>query len=334
MNLSNDQINALLEQVVLKENAVHSDANELDSLSKSFEPMTGIIEPINLVNQEKFGELRMRGLELIHERFSRSLRTDLFSTLRRAIDVDFSETRFLKYSELLQSLNSPSSFNIVQIKPLRGSSIFTFSSRLIYIFVECLFGGDGRFSIESRAREFSQTEQRIIHRIIEIIFSCYTKAAQSTVALQFEYVRSESNPEFVNIADPDEMMMISSFSLKIANVSGDMHICIPWKSLEPLRNKLDSTSEPTDGEMDLVWSNLMTEQIKHVEVELIASLNTKKLNVSEVLALKVGDIIQIPHTDNIKVTVDGMPVIDARCGTFNGAYALEINKLLNFSKSG
>ena len=332
MNLSNEQVNALLERAQVPDSSSQPDLNHSEFSAASADPTPDAFKAVNLVNQEKFIELRMRGLELIHERFSRSLRTDLFSTLRRAIDVDFIGTSFLKYKELMQSRSSLSSFNIVQIKPLRGSSIFIFSSKLIYSFVECLFGGDGRFSLENRARDFSQTEQRIIFRIIEIIFSCYTKSAQSTIALQFEYLRTESNPEFVNIADPDEMMMISSFNLKVANILGEMRICMPWKSLEPLRHILDSTSESTDGEMDEIWKNLLAEQIKQVEVELIASLNAARLTVSEVLSLKVGDFIQIPNTDNIKVTVDEMPVLDARCGTHNGSYALEVKKLLNLSK--
>lgn len=288
-------------------------------------------EAINLVKHENFNELRLRGLELIHERFSRALRTDLFSTLRRAIEVDFVETKFLKYGELLQSIKAYSSYNVAQMKPLRGTALFILHSRLVYVFVECLFGGDGRFPIQARKREFSQTEQRIIHRIIEIIFSCYAKAAYSIIDLQLEYVRSESNPEFVNIADLDEMMAISVFRLKIANISDEMHICMPWKSLESIRHRLSATSEANDGEVDLRWTEQMTTQVKHAELELVASIIAKQLSVSDIVKIKKGDVLELHNTHDIQVTVNGIPVMDARCGTYNGVYALEVHRLRDLS---
>lgn len=300
-----------------------------DRRSLNVTPNSG--EPINLVKHENFSDLRLRGLELIHERFSRSLRTDLFSTLRRAVEVEFVEIKFLSYGELLRSIKAYSSYNIAQMKPFRGSALFILHSRLVYVFVECLFGGDGRFPINARAREFSQTEQRIIHRIIQIIFACFTKAAHSIIDLQFEYLRSETNPEFVNIADHDEIMAISIFRLKIANISDEMHICMPWKSLESLRHRLSATSEPNDGEVDLRWTEDITTQVKQAELEIVASLIAKTLTVADILKLKKDDVIELPNTHDIQVTVNGVPIMDARCGTSNGAYALEVHRLRDLS---
>jgi flagellar motor switch protein FliM len=290
------------------------------------------IYPSDLVNTEKLNGLRMPGLELIHERFARSLKTDLFSTFRRATDVQFDETKISRYADLMMSLVDHSSYNIAHIKSLRGACLFIISAQLIYAFVEYLFGGDGRFLGEAKNREFSQTEQRLIQRILELIFSCYSKVAETTINLNFEYVRSESNPEFVNIADPDEMMIVSVFRLQIANISGNMHICIPWKSLEPLRHKLMAKAESDLGQLDQRWTDLLAEQITYAEIELIAILGEKPIKLADVLAMKTGEVITLPKTDSIQAIIDGVPIFKGRFGKFNEQFAIEIDERITNSK--
>src|SRR3546814_8016743 len=46
----------------------------------------------------------------------------------------------------------------------------------IFLMVDNLFGGDGRFHTRVEGRDFTQTEHRIIQRILNIIFEAYSKS--------------------------------------------------------------------------------------------------------------------------------------------------------------
>ncbi len=44
--------------------------------------------------------------------------------------------------------------------------------------------------------------------------------------------------------------------------------------------------------------------------------------------MKVGDVIPLTIEENIRATVDGVPVVEARYGIRNGQYALKIGRFV------
>ena len=68
-----------------------------------------------------------------------------------------------------------------------------------------LFGGGGRFRTRVEGREFTPTEQRIIRRVLQIVFDDYQAAWKSVHPLSFDFVRSETDPQFASIATPGEL---------------------------------------------------------------------------------------------------------------------------------
>ena len=79
-------------------------------------------------------------------------------------------------------------------------------------------------------------------------------------------------PQFANIATPSEIVVASSFTLEIGETCGTMHFCIPYSTLEPIRDVLYSTIQGDSVEPDRRWVNLLKQQIQSAEVELVAEL--------------------------------------------------------------
>jgi len=52
----------------------------------------------------------------------------------------------------------------VQFKPLRGTALMIFNPDLVFLMVDNLFGGDGRFHTSVEGRDFTQTEHRIMSK--------------------------------------------------------------------------------------------------------------------------------------------------------------------------
>jgi flagellar motor switch protein FliM len=108
---------------------------------------------------------------------------------------------------------------------------------------------------------------------------------------------------------------------------------MPYSMIEPIRDTLTSSLQGEALEVDKRWIRLMTQQIQVAEVELIASLGTAKLSFDQILNMKIGDVIPLTIPELIQGTVDGVPVVDCTYGTFNGQYALRIERLLANSDS-
>ncbi|MES2319304.1 MAG: flagellar motor switch protein FliM [Pseudomonadota bacterium] len=286
------------------------------------------VRTYNLATQERIVRGRMPTLEIINERFARLLRVGLFNFLRRSAEISVGSVRVSKYSEFIRNLVVPTNLNLVHMKPLRGTALMVFDPGLVFLLVDNLFGGDGRFHTRVEGRDFTQTEQRIILRILDIVFEAYTKSWEPVFPVEFEYIRSEMNTQFANIATPNEVVVSSTFTVELGSVSGQIHFCMPYSMIEPIRDALTSSLQGEALEIDKRWIRLMTQQIQIAEVELVATLGTGRASFDDILNFKVGDIIPLVVSEQIQATVDGVPVMDCTYGVLNGQYALKVEKLL------
>ena len=317
--LSQEEVDALLKGVT-------GDQDDAESLEDTLG-----VRPYNLATQERIVRGRMPTLEIINERFARLLRIGLFNFLRRSAEVSVGTVKVSKYSEFIRNLVVPTNLNLTHMKPLRGTSLIVMDPGLVFLLVDNLFGGDGRFHTRVEGRDFTQTEQRIIQKILEIIYETYAKSWEPVYPVQFEYIRSEMNTQFANIATPNEVVVSTTFTIELGPVSGEMHMCMPYSMIEPIRDLLTSSLQGETLEIDKRWVRLMTQQIQIAEVEIVADLGTARINLGDILNMKVGDIIPIAVPEIVSAKVDGTPVMECKYGVFNGQYALRVDKMLGSS---
>ena len=319
--LSQDEVDALLQGIT-------GESQKLDAE----EEQVGGIREYNLASQERIVRGRMPTMEIINERFARNIRVGLFNFIRKSPEVAIGGIKVQKYSAFLREIVVPTNFNIVSVKPLRGNGLIVCDPTLVFAIIDSLFGGIGKFHARIEGRDFSPTEQRVITRIVEVILVEYHKAWKGIYPLELEYLRSEMQPQFANIATPSEIVVSTSFTLEIGETSGTIYFCIPYSTLEPIRDVLYSTTVGDSSEPDRRWINLLKTQIQAAEVELVAELGTAPATVEQLLAFKPGDFIELDLDPMIQSKVDGVPVFQCHYGTSNGRYALKIDKMLTSSQ--
>lgn len=321
--LSQDEVDALLQGITGESQKL--DEEQVDE---------GSVRTYNLANQERIVRGRMPTMEIINERFARNIRLGIFNFIRRSPEIAIGAIKVQKYSAFLREIVVPTNFNIVSVRPLRGSGLIVCDPTLVFAVIDALFGGAGKYHTRIEGRDFSPTEQRIILRIVEVITAEYKKAWQGIYPLELDYQRSEMQPQFANIATPSEIVVATSFTLEIGESSGTIHFCIPYSTLEPIRDVLYSTIQGDAAEPDRRWVNLMTQQIQSASVELIAELAHAPATVEQLLSFKVGDFIELDMRQAIEAKVVGVPVFDCNYGISNGRYALKVNNMLTGSTQG
>ncbi|ALT76555.1 MULTISPECIES: flagellar motor switch protein FliM [unclassified Roseateles] len=321
--LSQDEVDALLQGIT-------GESQKLDAE----EEQVGGIRDYNLASQERIVRGRMPTMEIINERFARNIRVGLFNFIRKSPEVAIGGIKVQKYSAFLREIVVPTNFNIVSVKPLRGSGLIVCDPTLVFAVIDSLFGGIGKFHARIEGRDFSATEQRVILRLVEVITAEYHKAWKGIYPLELEFQRSEMQPQFANIATPSEIVVSTSFTLEIGEVSGTVYFCIPYATLEPIRDVLYSTTVGDSTEPDRRWVNLLKHQIQDAKVELVAELGTAPATVEQLLAFKPGDFIELDLESLIKAKIDGVPVYDCHYGTTNGKYAIKVEQMLTAPDQG
>jgi flagellar motor switch protein FliM len=294
----------------------------------------GEVRAYDIGRQERIVRGRMPTLELINERFARLLRIGLFNFMRKSAEISVGPVRVVKYSEFVRNLVVPTNLNLVLAKPLRGTALMVIEPALVFQVVDNLFGGTGRLHTRVEGRDFTPTEMRTVQRLLQVIFAEYERAWEPVYPLKFEYVRSEMNTQFANIATPTEVVVATSFSVDLGNGSGEFHVCMPYAMLEPIRKVIYSGVQADRNESDTRWLALMTAQVYDANVEIVANLAHATLKVKDLLLLQTGDVISLDLPDAVIAEVEGLPVLECRYGVVNGHYALKVNKVMPAAGGG
>ncbi len=321
--LSQDEVDALLQGITGESQKLEEE--QVDA---------GAVRNYDLASQERIVRGRMPTMEIINERFARNIRLGLFHFVRKSPEISIESTKVQKYSAFLREIVVPTNFNIVNVRPLRGSGLIVCDPTLVFAVIDALFGGAGKYQTRIEGRDFSPTEQRIIARLVDVIITEYKKAWQGIYPLELDYQRSEMQPQFATIATPGEIVVTTSFTLEIGSTTGTIHFCIPYATLEPIRDVLYSTIQGDANEPDRRWVTLMKQQIQSAEVELVAELAQAPATVEQLLSFKVGDFIELDLHQSIQAKVAAVPVFDCHYGISNGKYALKVDQLLTGQNQG
>lgn len=315
--LSQEEVDALLEGVT----------GESQKLAEEVAD-NGEVRAYNISSQERIVRGRMPTMEIVNERFARNLRVGLFNFIRRSPEISVGPVTVQRYSAFLRELAVPTNFNIVAIRPLRGSGLVVCEPALVFGVIESLYGGVGKFQTRIEGRDFSATEQRVINRLVDVISDEYKKAWVGIYPLELDYQRSEMQPQFANIATPSEIVVSTSFQLEIGEITGAIHFCFPYATLEPIRDVLYSSTQGDSIEVDRRWVNVLTQEIQAAEVVLVAELAHADATIEQLLAMKPGDFIELDRQHRVQATVDGVPIFECQYGTHNAKYALKIERCL------
>jgi flagellar motor switch protein FliM len=316
--LSQEEVDALLKGVT-------GDTDEPEAA----ETGEGGVRAYNLGTQERIVRGRMPTLELIHERFARYLRIGLFNYMHRNTEISIGPIRVQKYSEFIRNLVVPTNLNLIVAKPLRGTALIVFDPNLVFLVIDNMFGGDGRFHTRVEGRDFTPTEQRIIQGLLGVVFAEYEKSWKPVYELKFEYIRSEMNSQFANIATPSEIVVSATFTLEFGGSAADMHVCFPYSMVEPIRDLLYSTMQSDHLTSDTRWIGTLKAQLKDAEVPLAVEFAHATLPLRQLLKLQKGDVITLSVPDKVIASVDNTPLIECRYGKQGGNYAIKVERFIH-----
>ncbi len=311
--LSQDEIDALLHGV---------DSGDVDT-GDDLAAHDGVARSFDFASHDRIVRGRMPTLEMINERFARKLRVSLFNMLRRSAEISVGGVQMLKFSEYVHSLFVPTSMNIVRVKPLRGSALFVFDPKLVFVIVDNYYGGSGRH-VKIEGRDFSATEQRIINMVLQDAFADMVDAWSPVMPLEFEFKTMEVNPQFANIVSPTEVVVVSTFHVELDGGGGELQVTMPYAMLEPIRELLDAGIQSDVTEKDERWAISLREEIKFAEVELSSTLTRLEMSLRDVVRLRAGDILPIEMPDAVTVLIEGVPVLRGKFGKAHGNLAIQI----------
>jgi flagellar motor switch protein FliM len=197
--------------------------------------------------------------------------------------------------------------------------------------VDNFFGGNGRFA-KIEGREFTATENRIIHMLLKHLFTDLQEAWSNVARLKIEYINSEINPHFANIVSPTEIVVVTTFHVELDGGGGDIHVTMPYSMIEPMRELLDAGVASDRVEHDERWLQALKEELEDAEVDLHMILGRGQVSVAELVNLKAGDIIPVDFAGRATVVAENVPIFRGSYGVSHGMHALKIDERIMRNK--
>jgi len=296
------------------------------------EPSPNEVRNYDFNNQMRIVRGRMPTLEMINERFARIFRVSLYNLLRRSPEISVQQLQVKKFSEYVHTLHVPTSLNLVKMNPLRGTALVVLEPKLVFAVVDNFFGGTGRHA-KIEGREFTATEQRIIHMVLRNVFSDLHEAWSHVAPIELEFVQSEINPHFANIVSPSEIVVITSFHIEVDGGGGNLHVTMPYSMIEPLREILDAGVASDRVEKDERWMICLREEIEDAEVQLTTRVGRTSISLANLLSLKAGDIVPCDFLGKVTVLAEDVPVFRGTFGLSHGHQAVKVEERVRRSNS-
>jgi flagellar motor switch protein FliM len=300
--LSQEEIDALLSALA---------TGELRAEEIREEPGAGMpkVKPYDFLRPSKFSKEQIRTIYMLHETYGRLWSSTLSGVLRNYVSMSVSSVDQVTYQEFMQSIPNPTITATFTLSPLEGKALMEFSPTIGFPIIDRLLGGSGQSKVQ--ARELTEIEEHVVSNLIDEGMVFLREAWSSMIDLNPELQDIESNPLFVQIVPPNDMILLITMETRIGNFSGIINIIYPYVVLEPILSLLSAQT------LYAVGSRGATEEsrertrrvLNRVEVPLSVELGTAHCTFRELLGLELNDIIVLSTktTDDLLARVGGVP---------------------------
>lgn len=317
--LSQDEVDALLKGVT---------DGEVET--KIEPPPKGGIRTYDLSSQERIIRGRMVTLEIINERFARHFQIGLSTMLRRPVEVSARPIEVIKFRDFVQKIPVPSSITLLKFDPLKGYPLLVIDSMVIYILLDYFLGGFLQTHVKPEGKDFTPIEQGFIKKIVEIFIKDLESAWQSVEPIRVSVIRSEVNPQFAMVVQPEEVVISILFKIEVEGTNKEFLMCLPYPTIEPIRDKLYGGFQADQVEVENQWANRMRKELMDCKVSVMVELGKTTLSVQDINQLAIGDVLLLEtHVDDpLFLKVEGQDKYQGRAGIHRGKSSLQISRLL------
>ncbi len=287
------------------------------------------INTYDLTSQDRIIRGRLPQLEVIYEKFMRAFRVSLSSALRKIASITLTSTEFLKFGEFINTLPMPTCMSVLRFGNLRGSALFVIESKLAYALVDSFFGGADRPYTKIDGKDFTPIELSIVQKVVGLAINDLEAAWSSIEKIGCSFVRTEVNPQFVGIVPPTDVVIASTFDVELENATGTISIVIPYATIEPIKQKLQTGFQVESDQTDKkLWTSIIQQQLLETDLDIKVNLGGTEIKLRDMMGLKVGDVLPLDQdaSGELDVQVEGVKKFKGYYGIHHGTVAVQVTR--------
>ncbi len=295
--LTQSEVDALISQ--LTTGALSKPAERRDS------GHAGRVRLYDFRRPDKFSKDQLRTIQMVHDSLSRQLSGFLAGKTRHVIQVFITSVDQMTYAEFLRGVSNPGIIGVVKMTPLSGNALMEITPNVGFAVIDRMLGGPG--VAMSKNRPLTEIEVTVVQGIMSGVVGILGDSWKNIIDLKPSLEAVETNPLFVQVIAPNEMVVVISMEARIGETAGAVNLCIPYLCIEPVLPRLSAHQWFSSAQRGNRDGDEVATRLGEVPVPVTCELGDAEITVDELLNLEPGDVVVLRQAVNreVKIRVDG-----------------------------
>jgi flagellar motor switch protein FliM len=275
---------------------------------------------------------RLPMLEIVFDRLVRILSTSLRHLTSDNVEVSIDKITSLRFGDYMNAIPLPAMLLVFKAEQWDNFGLMVIDAPMIYSIVDVLLGGrKGTSQMRIEGRPYTTIERTLVEKMATQILADLSTSFDPVCQVTFKFERTEVNPRFAAISRASNAAILVKLRLEMDERGGCFEIVLPYATLEPIRDLLLQQFMGERFGRDQIWETHLAEELRETSVELEAVLGEQSMNLSEVLALKVGSqlIFGFAPDDPVQLRCGGVPLFRGKTGNRRNHVAVQIEEKLS-----
>lgn len=319
--LSQSQIDALLASLSTGETKMEEEPHKK-------------VKEYDFRSPKRFTREQLKWIDGIYQNYSRRLSSYLSGVLRVFCEteiVQLEEQKFYEFNNALEDSVLLANINIHYEDEAKLDDqllLMEVSKPISYSIIDRLLGGNGSgYQIN---REYTEIELSILQNLFNQIIPLMREPWNGYFKIDPKLRKIDTNSRLGQAMDADETVLIITIRIKVEELDGLINFCMSGTDLSSLLKqheenvKSSSKKERTDEEEK--GKHFIMNSIEDGELELAAYLGNAHIDLTDILQLQVGDVIELNQNvqEPVVITVGGTPWFSASLGVKKRKKAVKI----------
>jgi flagellar motor switch protein FliM len=281
-----------------------------------------------IINSTLVSYERLPMLEIVYDRLVRMLSTSLRNFTSDNVEVSLDNITSLRFGDYLNSIPLPAMLGVFKAEEWDNHGLLTVDSALIYSVVDVLLGGRrGTTSMRIEGRPYTTIERNLVEHMLHVILNDLSAAFDPLSPVTFRFERLETNPRFATIGRSANAVILAKLRIDMEDRGGKIELCIPYATLEPIRELLLQMFMGEKFGRDSIWETHLANELWRTDVQVAAVLGEIPMSLEDVLGLRVGSRVMLnvhPESD-IELRCGQAPLFIGKMGSREGKIAIRVD---------
>lgn len=223
--------------------------------------------------------------------FARRGSVELSTSLRRSTQMSVLSSQELSWREMTERLGERPYLATFRLEPLNGTAMLALSIETVVRILEVRLGGGTQPTFAGHT-DLTDTDFAVLGSVITPLLDELADSLSRVKVLSAVPVTQESSIQFVQLAGPNEMFLVTVFQLSVGeDAPVEMTVALPFPLVRQITEAMRGGARTRDAAASLVDETVVTQ----AAIDIWLEFPSVKLTSTEVSELKVGDVIRLFH---------------------------------------